>query len=90
MGALERYRPNPPGMRDVLRSAGVRADLQRRADQVKAQADSVLADLEGPHPEVVADSYVGSGRAGATVMGVPLPLEESRRILGTAIDAAGS
>lgn len=88
MGALERFRLNSAGVRQILRSDEVRSDLQRRADQVKAGADAQLAGLEGPHPEVAADSYVGSGRAGATVIGVPLPLEESRRILGNAIDAA--
>lgn len=89
MAALERFRLNPAGARQLLRSGEVRSDLQRRADQVKVEADAQLAGLEGPHPDVLADSYVGSGRAGATVIGVPLPLEESRRILGSAIDAAG-
>jgi len=77
------------GAREVLRSPGVRADLRARAQRVKAVADAELATLDAPYPAVRVISDTGPGRAGATVTGVPLPLEHSRRILGGAIDAAG-
>ena len=86
---LERFVLNSPGVRAILRSPEVRADLHARALRVKAVVDAELATLDAPYPGVVADSYTGHGRAGATVLGVPLPLERSRRILGGAIDAAG-
>jgi hypothetical protein len=86
---LERFKLDHSGMRGLLRSTGVRADLHARALRVKAVADAELLRLDAPYPSTVADSSVGANRASATVLGVPLPLERSRRILGGAIDAAG-
>lgn len=86
--ALASFRPIPAGYRATLRSPGVQLDLLRRARNVKAVVDSHLAELDAPYPPAVADVTVGRNRASATVIGVPLPLERSRRILGGAIDAA--
>ena len=88
-GVVEKFRIIPRGAQDLLRSEGVRADLHARAERVAAAADAQLATLDAAYPATVADSSVGRGRAGATVLGVPVPLEESRRILGSAVDAAG-
>jgi hypothetical protein len=88
-GAIEKFVIDSGGARALLRSPGVRAMLLARALRVAAAADAQLATLDAPYPAVEADSYTGAGRAGATVLGVPLPLERSRRILGGAIDAAG-
>lgn len=86
---LEKFRINSAGARDLLRSEGVRLDLLARAERVRVVAEAETRALDAPYPALVVDSYVGRDRAGATVLGVPLPLERSRRILGGAIDAAG-
>lgn len=80
--ALERYKRNPAGMRAILRSGGVRQDLLARAQRVRA-----AAQVRTDRP-LIADSYIGAGRAGATVIGVPMRQEREERILGAAIDAA--
>lgn len=86
---LEKFKLNSAGVRDLLRSEGVRADLHVRAERVKAAATPQLVALDAPYPSLKVDSSIGVGRADATVTGVPLPLERSRRILGGAMDAAG-
>ena len=92
-----RFHMRSAGARAILRSDGVRDDLQRRADAVKAVAEpqwlEATADdhVDGP-VRVIADTYVGSSRAGATVIAIhpySLRIERERRILGGAIDAAG-
>jgi hypothetical protein len=82
----------PSGYRAVLRSAEVRADLQRRADNVARVARTRLAGLgnDGSGVRLIADTNVGRNRAGATVLGVPMRLERKYRILGSAIDAGRS
>jgi hypothetical protein len=80
-----RFKHNPAGYRAVLRSEAVRVDLDTRAQRVKAAADAELSD---PRIRIVADTTVGRNRAGATIIGVPLRIERSRRVLGRAIDAA--
>ena len=86
---LVRYRPSSPGSREVLRSHGVQADMERRAirvaNAVRGRSPAVLSHgREG----VVGDSYRGRGRAGSTTIGVPLDYERDHRTLGGAIDAA--
>lgn len=87
---LVRFRLLSPGARGVLRSDGVRGDVERRAElvarAVRGRAPGVLA-RHGPQG-IVADSYTGAGRAGSTVIGVPLDYEREHRVLGGAIDAA--
>lgn len=81
---FEKFKISSAGARALLRSPGVRADMQRRADAVLRAAQ--------PHTdaELRAEAVVGKGRAGATVFGVPLREEAARRVLGSAIDAAGN
>lgn len=79
---FERFTIDSKGAKALLRSDGVREDLQRRAEQVKAAAQGQT------RRELIADSYIGTGRAGATVIGVSETEEAAERILGTAIDAA--
>lgn len=86
---LEKFVIKSAGAKALLRSAGVRADLGMRAGRVRAAADPELAALDESYPALKVESDTGPGRAGATVTGVPLPLERSRRILGGALDAAG-
>jgi len=87
---FERFIPVGDGMREVLRSDEVRADMERRAQRVKAAAESIMGDGDNAWPRgIVADSTIGAGRASATVIGVWYSVEVDRRILGSAIDAAG-
>ncbi len=86
---LIRFKLDSSDARAILRSNRVRVDLHARALKVAATADVQLAALDGPYPALKVTSDIGPGRAGATVTGVPMPLERSRRILGGAIDAAG-
>jgi hypothetical protein len=86
---LIRFQLSSPGARALLRSAPVAADLLARAERVKVAATPQLAALDSPYPALKVTGDIGPGRAGATVTGVPLPLERSRRILGGALDAAG-
>lgn len=82
-GAFEKFVIESAAARALLRSDTVRKDLERRARNVAEAA-------QGQHPpnfEVRADSYVGAGRAGATVVGL-LRVERRSRALGGAIDAA--
>lgn len=82
---LERFKLNSPGLRSILRGPEVRGMLQGKADRVKAAAD---AQMGGEGVDIIADTYVGRSRAGATVIGVPMRIEADRRVLGRAIDAA--
>lgn len=87
--ALERLRLDSRGMQALLQSDGVRADLETRAGRVaaaaRARGEGVLDHGDGG---IVADSYTGRSRAGATVIGVPMRDERRDRVLGGAIDAA--
>lgn len=84
---FERFRHNRAGYLAVLKSGGVKADLGRRAQQVKAAAQSQIPAGERDI-ELIADTQVGKNRAGATVIGIPMRLEVDHRILGRSIDAA--
>lgn len=93
-GQQLRFRHNPGGYFAVMKSDEVRANLQARADKVAAEAAPQYRqhDLYGDPVEVIADTYEGQHRAGATIVAVhPLSLrvEAKYRILGGAIDAAG-
>lgn len=86
---FERFEHNWAGYRAILRSDGVRADLQRRADAVAQAARSRLPrSYHGRNIRILADTTRGRNRAGATVIGVPMRLEKALRILGSSIDAA--
>lgn len=84
MGAIERYVYSSAGMREILKSGGVAADLGRRAGAVAASARAAApSDVR-----ITVLTNTGRVRAGATVIGVPMRLEARSRILGRAIDAA--
>lgn len=89
LGGLERVQLDSRGMQELLRSESVRGDLLARAERVAAvvrgRTEGVLDHGPGG---IVADSYVGRSRAGATVIGVAMEVESRHRILGSAIDAA--
>lgn len=84
VSGFEKFKISSPGARALMRSDGVRADLQRRAENVSRAAEASSGIM------LTADTYIGKNRAGATVIGVPMPIEQDRRILGGAIDAAGN
>lgn len=88
-GGLQRFQLRSAGAKALLRSEGVREHLldraQRVARQARGQAEGVL---DHGDQGIVADSYTGRSRAGATVIGVPMRVETRERVLGSAIDAA--
>lgn len=72
---------NHQGMRAMLRSAGVQAELKRRADRVAARAGAGM----------LADSSVGKNRARASVTTATFEAqraEATSRALTRAVDAA--
>lgn len=80
------FKHNRAGYRKILQSDGVAADLQRRANKVKAAID---ARYDQPRGWVItADTIVGRNRARALISGVPMAEENAERILGSALDAA--
>lgn len=94
---LERYKPNRKGMRGVLGSEQVRADLHARAEAVAAVAQAEY-EAQPPHSgqvNVYVDSQPGTSghpRARAAVIAqhpAVLAIEADRRTLGSAMDAAG-
>jgi hypothetical protein len=94
---LDRYKPNRRGIKEILGSEGVRADLTRRAVQV-AEVAQAAYDARPPHQgtvEVIVDSQGDAERtvrARAAVIALhpaAQHIEADRRPLGAAIDAAG-
>lgn len=79
---FEKFKLTSAGAKSLLRSDGVRADMQRRASAVLAAAQPQT------DAELTAQAVTGPGRAGASVFGVPMREEQDSRILGGAIDAA--
>lgn len=74
-GVVESFRINSRGAEALLKSNGVRADLLRRARAVADWAgpyfEQALADSGTPEPvRIIADTYEGRTRAGATVIAV--------------------
>lgn len=72
---IESFRLNSPGAAALLKSNGVRNDLLRRATAVANWArpyyESALADSGTDTPvRVIADTYIGRSRAGATIVAV--------------------
>jgi hypothetical protein len=72
---VRQFRINSPGAAELLKSNGVRNDLLRRAVAVANWArpyyEQALADSHTDTPvRVVADTYIGRSRAGATVVAV--------------------
>lgn len=77
---------NQAGVRDILRSSGVAADLAARAHRIAAAADAAANDPGGHH----VHSEVGSRRARAAVVtGTPKSMykEATVRSLSRSLDA---
>lgn len=94
---LEKYKPNRRGIKDLLGSAGVQADLTVRAERVAEVAQEEY-NLRPPHEgkvEVTVESegpVHGRVRARAAVVArhpAAQFIERDRRPLGSALDAAG-
>lgn len=93
MASRVRFQRNSRGFDALLKSSGVRADLQRRGDAVKRAAEPQYSgrDLRGTDVQVIADTYVGKTRAGATVIAIhpaAMAIERKHRVLGSSMDAA--
>lgn len=91
---LDRYESKRRGLKDVLGSEGVRADLVVRAERVAvvAQADYEADPPHEGHVEVIVDSHSGAPRSKAVVIArhpAAIAIEADRRPLGKALDAAG-
>ena len=86
VSGMESYKANRAGIRALLKSPGVQADLQARAERVAAVLQAELAAEEDW--EIVADVRVGRVRAGALVSGVPRRVELKHRIMARAVEAA--
>lgn len=84
---LTRFEYNSAGYVKVMKSAGVQADLARRAAAVRSAILARYTD-RAPDWEVTADVKVGRNRARAVISGVPMRDEIAERILGGALDAA--
>lgn len=94
---LDKYKPNRRGIRNLLGSEEVRAELVRRAEAV-AEVARAGYEAQPPHTgtvNVYVDSQGGGGRrvrARAAVIAqhpAVLHIEADRRTLGSAMDAAG-
>jgi hypothetical protein len=94
---LEKYKPNRRGIKELLVSAGVQADLTVRAERV-AEAAQEAYDDRPPHEgrvEVTVESegsVHGRVRARAAVVArhpAAQFIERDRRPLGSSLDAAG-
>lgn len=77
---------NPAGLREILRSGGVRDDLQRRAQAIAAAADAAANDPGGHR--VVVETGANRARA-AVVTATPKSMykEATLRSLSRSIDA---
>lgn len=84
---LERYEHKRAGYLAVMTSGYVRKMLAHKAEAVRRAAEAQLP--AGSDVYLLADTTTGRTRAGATIIGVPMRLEKSHRILGAAISAAG-
>lgn len=93
---IERFQINSRGAAALLKSEGVRADLERRAQAVADWAgpyfEQALADSGAPEPvRIIADSYTGRTRAGATAIAVhpgSLRIEQEHGYFRGAMSAA--
>lgn len=93
---IERFRINSRGAEKLLKSNGVAADLLRRARAVADWAgpyfEQDLARFHTPEPvRIVADTYVGRTRAGATAIAIhprSLQIEQERGYFRGAMSAA--
>ncbi|MFG3311871.1 hypothetical protein [Streptomyces sp. KR2] len=90
--ARVRVEINYDGIGQLARSSGVRADLERRAQAVRAAAQAAAPRMQEGRIEIEASTRVGRDRARGIVVaqhpGV-LHAEAKHRFLGGAMDAAG-
>lgn len=84
---LIRFEYNSAGYIEIMKSAGVQADLAARAARVRAAIVTRYTNRD-PDWEITADVQVGRTRARAIISGVPMREEMANRILGGALDAA--
>ena len=94
---LEKYKPNRKGIKELLGSAGIQADLTVRAERVAVVAQEAY-DAKPPHEGKVEvtvhseGSVHGRVRARAAVVAehpAAQFIERDRRPLGSSLDAAG-
>lgn len=85
---IEDFKHNPAGYIAVMRSPEMRLDLDRRADAVHRVVADRLDSLGVDGVDLWSDTTDGRTRAGGTVAGVPIAVEQAHRVLGGALDAA--
>lgn len=92
-----RFEPNDAGVAELLNSAGVHADINRRGEAMRAAAESAASGIlvegePGDEPVSVEGEMGGDSRARYTLAITHpsgLAVEAKHRILGGALDAAG-
>lgn len=86
---LKDFKLNMKGVREILRSPEMQAELERRARRVAAAAQPHAKYADGEPIPLQVDSTKGSVRARATVFAPGALAEEAdKRFLGGAVDAA--
>lgn len=81
---LERFEHKWTGYRAILTSGEVRAILEGKGGRIR---EAIESSQMGDDWEVIVSPRTGRTRARVLVSGVPMWLEKSRGILGSAIDA---
>lgn len=90
--ARTRVKLNSAGMRELLLSGGVRADMLRRAEQAASAARSTAPVDSGEYRDAISAETDTTDRAvGQVVASAPhsLVVEAKTRNLGRSVDAAG-
>jgi hypothetical protein len=92
MATSVRFKLNSAGMREMLKSSGIAADMHRRAEQVAAAARSSAPVESGDYrASIIVTDEMQATRAvstvGATVEYAPI-VEARLGVLGRALDAA--
>lgn len=79
------FKYSSAGFIEIMKSPGVAADLERRANAVRS---AVQARYQRPGWDIISNVQIGRTRARAIVSGVPERDERAHRIMGSALDAA--
>lgn len=90
--ARMKYRLNHPGMAELLKDAGVRADLTKRAERVLSRAQATAPVVSGDYRDGLTIQQDTTDRAVVRVVGTAehsTIVEAATGNLAGAIDAAG-
>ena len=90
--ARMKYRLNHPGMAELLKDAGVRADLERRAERVLSRARDSARVVSGEYRDGLTTQVRVTDRVVVDVVGTAehsMIVEAATGNLASALDAAG-